>query len=432
MSWLSGLFSKGKQTSTELVDPQKAQLSVTDYCKRGQKLINEGKLTQALEYYQAATEIDEDSAVALRGMLTIYQMMGKIDKVAEITQKLEILTPRKPAQNTPGLSLDIQLENEMKRYMNMIYTMLVIETDEYGLRLGSFSNEDNDVLLESEKSIHELEKSLGKKETDFVKIKDGVFNQYCSKSSQIQAIINDLYTKYSRICEEQLINENGAYTFTPETLKALGLIEDKIKSLDFYLHHTTDAKTFQEKRNEAITNQLFSDYKTICQENVIEVEGVYGYADNILLELKEIETKIQNLNPQKTYTSRLTQTRGYAIRDQIQKLYKDLLVKYLKKKRNDGGTTYVIADDALMKERSLRSQIVTLMGEQGNKWCNNEIKNAEKQKRENAKQANKFIGIAIGVVAVVTLFILFTEVMLYILLGIVGLIVLLFYAGQQH
>lgn len=87
-----------------------------------------------------------------------------------------------------------------------------------------------------------------------------------------------------------------------------------------------------------------------------------------------------------------------------------------------------MSDKASIKERSLRSQIVALMGEPGNKWCNNEIQGAKNRKKENDKDTRKFISIAIGVAIVITLFILFTEIMLEILLGIVGFIVLLFFA----
>ena len=427
MSWLSNLFSKDEQQPSEASTPPKPMVTAADYCKQGQKLLDSGKLLQALEYYQAATEIDSDNIVALRGLMNIYEMMGKTDKATVISKKLNELTAKSPVQNTTGLSPDIQLENEMRRYMNLIYTMLVVETDEFGLRLGRFSSEDNAVLLESEKSIHELEKSMGKKETDFDKIKDGVFNQYCSKPSQIQSVIDKLYKQYSTSCKEGLIKADVGYTFCPETLKELGSIEESIKALDFYLHRKTDMRTFQTSKNEAIINQMLVEYGDVCNDNVVEVNGIYGYADDVLVRLKEIEDNISILDPKKNLSTKYAQLRGNAIRDKLQLLYRELIESNLIRKKKDGKKSYVVSDEASIKERSLRSQIVAMMGEPGNKWCNNEIQGAKNRKKENDKDKRKFIGIAIGAAAVITLFVLFTEVMLYILLGIVGFILFIIF-----
>ena len=381
----------------------------------------------ALEYFQAATEIDSDNIVALRGMMNIYEMMGKTDKATVISKKLNELTAKSPAQNTTGLSPDIHLENEMRRYMNLIYTMLVVETDKFGLRLGRFSNEDYAVLLESEKIIHELEKCLGKKETDFDKIKDGVFNQYCSKPSQIQSVIDKLYKQYRTSCKEGLIKADVGYTFCPETLKELGSIEESIKALDSYLHRKTDMRTFQTRKNEAIINQMLVEYGELCNDNVVEVNGIYGYTDDVLVRLKELEDNILALDPKKNLSTKYAQLRGNAIRDKLQLLYRELIEANLIRKKKDGMKSYVVSDEASIKERSLRSQIVALMGEPGNKWCNNEIQGAKNRKKENDKNKRKFIGVSIGAAAVITLFILFTEVMLYILLGIAGLILFIFF-----
>lgn len=421
------MFSKDEQQRSEASTAPKPLPTAADYCKQGQKLLDGGKLLQALEYYQAAIEIDNDNVVALCGMMNIYKMMGKTDKATVISKKLNELTAKSPAQNATGLSPDIQLENEMKRYMNSIYTMLVVETDEFGLKLGRFSNEDNAVLLESERSIHELERSLGKKETDFDKIKDGVFNQYCSKPSQIQSVIDKLYKQYGTSCKEGLIKADIGYTFCPETLKELRNIEESIKALDFYLHRKTDMRTFQTCKNEAIINQMLVEYGEVCNDNVVEVNGIYGYADDVLVRLKELEDNITTLDPKKNLSNKYAQLRGNAIRDKLQLLSRELIEANLIRKKKDGMKSYVVSDEASIKERSLRSQIVALMGEPGNKWCNNEIQGAKNRKKENDKNKRKFIGIAIGAAAVITLFILFTEVMLYILLGIAGLILFIFF-----
>ena len=97
--------------------PQKSQLSVEDYCEQGQKLLNEGKPSQALEYFQAAIEIDPKNEEAYLLLIDVYRALGREQDVQKITQKLQIeipnhspITPqRKPSivpsggneQNTP-------------------------------------------------------------------------------------------------------------------------------------------------------------------------------------------------------------------------------------------------------------------------------------------------------------------------------------------
>ena len=163
MGWLSKNNSNNESLVT--AKPQKSQLSVADYCEYGQKMLDEGKPSQALEYYQAAIEFDKDNVVALYGLMTVYKMTGKTDKADDITQRLEALSEKDLSTIIP--SSQEQLENEKRRYMHLLYTLLKIETDEFGLKHGRYSSEDNAVLLACEDSIHKLENSLGKSRTDF-------------------------------------------------------------------------------------------------------------------------------------------------------------------------------------------------------------------------------------------------------------------------
>ena len=431
MSKLTKKHNKSEPQLSASVEAHKSQLSASDCCEQGQILLDKGKPLQALEYYQAAIDLDQDNVAALYGLLTVYNMTGKIDKADDILHRLEKLSLKNPSANVVIPSSQEQLENEKRRYMNLLYTLLIIETDEFGLKHGRYSSEDNAVLLACEDSIHRLEDRLSKNRTDFDKIRNGVFEQYASKPAQIQAVIDKLLRKYGKICEDNVIEENGIYTFSYDTTKELTQIEESIKFLDSYLNRQTDMQLFQAKRSQAIRNyingvieDLLNEYSSICNGCVTEINGAYGYSDDTILQLKEIEREILSLDPQmsKQTTDRFVSIREKAVLDQLKIRYQEFIKLNLVKNKNDKKKPYMVSDKVTVQERSLRSQIVATMGERGNEWCNNEIKAAVKQKNEEAKETKKFIWILIAVAITVTLFVVFTEVMLYILLGIVGLI----------
>ena len=429
MGWLSKNNSNNESLVT--AKPQKSQLSVADYCEYGQKLLDEGKPSQALEYYQAAIEFDKDNVVALYGLMTVYKMTGKTDKADNITQRLEALSEKDLSTIIP--SSQEQLENEKRRYMHLLYTLLKIETDEFGLKHGRYSSEDNAVLLACEDSIHKLENSLGKSRTDFNKLRDGVYKQYTSKPSQIQSVIDQLYRKYEKICKAHVIEENGVYTISGEATALLTKIEDNIEVLNSRLHHKTDNQIFLSERNRAISKYikslvdgLFNEYRCVCNDGVDEIDGVYGYSDDTILQLKEIEQEIRSLDPQLAQqTDKLVSFRDNAVREKLKSRYIELVKLNLVKCRNEEGGTHVVSDKVLLLERSLRSQIVSIMGDRGNEWCDEQTKKlikgkeAEEQKeKEESLKALKISGVVIGVIAAAVLLVFAFK---YIIWGIIVL-----------
>lgn len=47
-------FSEKEKEGTSSTKPQRLQNSAADYCEQSQKMLNDGKLMQAIEYFQAA------------------------------------------------------------------------------------------------------------------------------------------------------------------------------------------------------------------------------------------------------------------------------------------------------------------------------------------------------------------------------------------
>lgn len=80
--------SKNRPVDTSCTS-QKVELSirqrrqVDDYCETGSKLLKKGKKLQALEYYQAALEIDMECVEAWSGLAAVYTELGKVAKAEE-------------------------------------------------------------------------------------------------------------------------------------------------------------------------------------------------------------------------------------------------------------------------------------------------------------------------------------------------------------
>jgi len=69
------------------------------YCEKGQLQLNDGKLLQALEYFQAALELDNENVEALQGLQSVWQRMGKQQKADEVQKRLDMLLPQ-PSNNS--------------------------------------------------------------------------------------------------------------------------------------------------------------------------------------------------------------------------------------------------------------------------------------------------------------------------------------------
>lgn len=56
---------------------------VSGYCDTGDNLFKQGKNLQALEYYQAALEIDSQCAEAWTGLASVFRALGRVNKADE-------------------------------------------------------------------------------------------------------------------------------------------------------------------------------------------------------------------------------------------------------------------------------------------------------------------------------------------------------------
>lgn len=88
--WFS---SKKQQDGTISVTPQMPQFSAVDYCEQGQKMLNEGKLMQAMEFFQAAIEEVKHFEKAYLLLSEVYEKQGKMDKAKAALYALLAVEP---------------------------------------------------------------------------------------------------------------------------------------------------------------------------------------------------------------------------------------------------------------------------------------------------------------------------------------------------
>lgn len=93
MSIFSKWFSNKGADSEAKAEPKKPQLSAADYCEQGQKMLNEGKLMQAMEYFQAAIELDKHFEKAYLLLSEVYEKQGKPDKAKAALYALLAVDP---------------------------------------------------------------------------------------------------------------------------------------------------------------------------------------------------------------------------------------------------------------------------------------------------------------------------------------------------
>ena len=93
MSIFSKWFSNKGADSAAKAEPKKPQLSAADYCEQGQKMLNEGKLMQAMEYFQAAIELDKHFEKAYLHLSKVYEKQGKPDKAKAALYALLAVDP---------------------------------------------------------------------------------------------------------------------------------------------------------------------------------------------------------------------------------------------------------------------------------------------------------------------------------------------------
>lgn len=93
MSIFSKWFSGKKTEEPASVEPQKPQCSATDYCEQGQKSLDASKYVEAMEYFQAAIEVDKHFEKAYLLLSVAYEKQGKTDKAKTALYGLLAIDP---------------------------------------------------------------------------------------------------------------------------------------------------------------------------------------------------------------------------------------------------------------------------------------------------------------------------------------------------
>lgn len=93
MSIFSKWFSNKGADSEAKAEPKKPQLSAANYCEQGQKSLDAGKYIEAMEFFQAAIELDKHFEKAYLLLSEVYEKQGKFDKSRATLYALLALEP---------------------------------------------------------------------------------------------------------------------------------------------------------------------------------------------------------------------------------------------------------------------------------------------------------------------------------------------------
>ena len=93
MSIFSKWFSGKKTEEPASVESQKPQCSAADYCEQGQKSLDASKYVEAMEYFQAAIEVDKHFEKAYLLLSVAYEKQGKTDKAKAALYGLLAIDP---------------------------------------------------------------------------------------------------------------------------------------------------------------------------------------------------------------------------------------------------------------------------------------------------------------------------------------------------
>lgn len=104
------LFKKNRVNTKAFPMTKGQSFSASDYCEAGKKAMEAGKNVEAMEYFQAAIEIDPKNEEAYLLLIDVYRALGREQDVQKTIQKLQIeipnhspITPRsKPHVVTSG------------------------------------------------------------------------------------------------------------------------------------------------------------------------------------------------------------------------------------------------------------------------------------------------------------------------------------------
>ncbi len=145
MSIFSKWFSNKGADSEAKAEPKKPQLSAADYCEQGQKMLNEGKLMQAMEYFQAAIELDKHFEKAYLLLSEVYEKQGKPDKAKAALYALLAVDPNNKKalgilQGEPPIGNDTQTDSPTTTMVQPTPSYHRPSSADYDLCIGSGRN----------------------------------------------------------------------------------------------------------------------------------------------------------------------------------------------------------------------------------------------------------------------------------------------------
>ena len=103
------LFKKNRVNTKAFPMTKGQSFSASDYCEAGKKAMEAGKNVEAMEYFQAAIEIDPKNEEAYLLLIDVYRALGREQIAQKTIQKLQIeipnhstITPQRKASIVPS------------------------------------------------------------------------------------------------------------------------------------------------------------------------------------------------------------------------------------------------------------------------------------------------------------------------------------------
>lgn len=205
------------------------------YCEQGKKLLEQEKYLLALEYFQAAVEIDAEHVEALYGQICVYRALGKLDKEQEVQRRMDAAIQKQPSGEHRDLSSKGQLEKARKRYSTLLKKLVTIKTDEFGLARGVYSPEASKELSDCEALIESLERQLNLNRTDFKRKREETLSHISSTPRMVRRACRKAKRMYARLIRHNLVRTNSnirEFAVPPSIREREKSLRSKIVALD--------------------------------------------------------------------------------------------------------------------------------------------------------------------------------------------------------
>ena len=205
------------------------------YCQQGKTLLEQEKYLSALEYFQAAVELDTEHIEALYGQVCVYRALGKLDKEKEVQSLMDAAIQKQPSGEHRDLSSKGQLEKARKRYSTLLKKLVTVKTDEFGLACGEYSPEAIRELSDCEALIESLERQLNLNRTDFKRKRQEALSHISSTPRMVKRACRKVKRMYARLIRRNLVRTNSQireFEVSPSIREREKSLRSKIVALD--------------------------------------------------------------------------------------------------------------------------------------------------------------------------------------------------------